>query len=84
MEGTEIEIWRGTPRTAPYRWLVRDSHPPRYWYGALDDGRGRLTFQRLADSTLVEEGDTCREPATEGERAEIVAAFRQQVPEESS
>ena len=80
---TEIEIWRGTQSTAPYRWLVRDAQPPRYWYGALDNGQGELTFERLPDTRLAEQSDAFGEPATEAERAAVVEAFRQQVLDES-
>ena len=75
----EMEIWQGNGATLPYRWLVRDAEPPRYWYGARDDGRGGLTFERIPDDQLAEHSDQFSEPADEAARTRVGAAFREQV-----
>ena len=75
----DIEIWQANSNAAPYRWLIRDADPPRYWYGALDDGRGGWVFERVPDATLAEQSDDFAEPEDESVRAAVVQAFRQQV-----
>ena len=75
----DLEIWQSTRGSLPYRWLVRDADPPRYWYGARDDGRGGLAFERIPDNQLAVESDAFGEPPDEAARAAVAAAFRAQV-----
>ncbi len=76
---SDPEIWQSNASGAPHRWLIRDAQPPRYWYGALEDGRGGWRFERIPDDALVPESERVAEPTDATQRDTVLRAFREQV-----
>jgi hypothetical protein len=76
---TDLEIWQATERQAPHRWLIRDAQPPRYWYGASDDGRGGWRFERIPDDALVGESERVADDGDPVQRDAVLRAFSEQV-----
>lgn len=70
----EIEVFQGTADSASYQFVVRDSEPPRRWYGARRAGDG-WRFEPLSDERLVALSDQAQ-PAAAPAAAELAAAFR--------
>jgi hypothetical protein len=74
-----LEIWQAASGRAPYRWLLRDAQPPRYWYGAVGDDSGGWRFERVPDTLLPDASEDFTEPTDDSGCETVVQAFRDQV-----